>query len=256
MFSGTPVSPWRYGQSERSPIVQLAEALSDGGLDVDAVVSTNRVVPSRYDFGEGHWIDSSLGEALRLELEWGTAVVSLKPTLGWVMDVDSGLAVRRMDLSRSLTGKPSSAPGLAADQIETVATAVRQVVEAGPPEPTDGRPPVEVLLHERPDILATAWWMRELGYARTEAYGDTIASTAHVEVWSRQTPVAIGDVQRTFARAALEGKKPLLIATSQFTRSARKWADDADIALFTLWGEDLMLHQASKHAEEHLPRVF
>lgn len=155
----------------RSPIVQLAEALSDGGLDVDAVVSTNRVVPSRHDFGEGHWIDSSLGEALRLELEWGIAAVFLKPTLGWVMDVDSGLAIWRMDLGRSLTGLPSAAPCLVADQIETVAAVVRRVVEEGPSEPTDGRPPVEVLWDERPEIHAAAWWMRQIGYARTDAVG-------------------------------------------------------------------------------------
>jgi hypothetical protein len=251
-------SPWRWAEPTRSFIVQVADALVDAGIEVDAVASSNRRVPdlsARDD--ESKTVPESFGDALRIELEWGTATLAHKPSLGWVLDANDHLITRRLDLGLFATGEPSIAPGYATDDPAALVEAVARGVREGRWDSLEGQlRHSSIVYSDRPLLYATAWWMRELCYplAEVDLESPRVISAQHVVTAAKRC--GVGEVQRAFAEATVEGKPLVMFATRGYTRDAVKWADKAHLPLFNLWDDQYKLSAASSLAEEHIPTVI
>ena len=51
----------------------VADGLAKGGLDVEGVVSSNRLMPDKFDgAGKPHRIPTNFGDALRIEISLGS----------------------------------------------------------------------------------------------------------------------------------------------------------------------------------------
>jgi hypothetical protein len=252
-------SPWRWAEPTPTFVVQVADALADAGIAVDAVASSNRLVPdpsARDD--ESKTIPPSFGDALRVELEWGTATLAHKPSLGWVLDANDRVITRRLDLGLFATGGPSVAPGCATDDPAALAKAVARGVREGRWDSLEGQLRHSGIVYSnQPLLYATAWWMRELGYPLAEVVdfeSPRVISAQHVVTAAKRC--GLGDVQRAFAQATVEDKALVMFATGGYTRDAVKWADKAHLPLFNLWADQYQLSAASSLAEEHIPKVI
>jgi hypothetical protein len=42
-------TPWRWAEPSQSTVVSVADGLTKGGLDVEGVVSSNRLMPDKFD---------------------------------------------------------------------------------------------------------------------------------------------------------------------------------------------------------------
>jgi hypothetical protein len=253
-------SPWRWAESEQSPIVEAAEILSHQGHDVEAVASTNRLVP---DPIEGNDPPSSVpvgfGDALRIKLDRGVATLARKPTLGWVLDVSNHFVTRRLDLGFYSTGETSTQPGLQSEDIAEVVRAVERALAALPWGPLEGTlDALDVRLEESPLHHAVAWWMRELGYPGTYAseLRPDVVSSVKVKVMTKKSPAGLADVQRAFAQATVEEMKLCVFSAEGFTRSATRWADTAGAPLFNIWGDEYRLTAANSQAQERMPTIM
>jgi hypothetical protein len=253
-------SPWRWSEPERSEMVEAAEMLEAVGHDVTAVASRNRMVPHAAEgLDEPVFVPGTFGDALRIQLDWGQAVLARKPSLGWVLDVADEATTRRLDLASFATGHPSPAPGWHTGSVAQAAEAAAARIASGPWDPAEARVGNgEIYPSDHPLHHAVAWWMRELGYAETYAmdYEPKVVSNLEVAVCTRETSVDLRDVKTAFASAVVDGRKLVMFSVAGFTRGAQRWADRADIALFNVSVDGSHLSAASRLAQEHMPTVI
>lgn len=127
-----PTGLLRWSEAEPGPATRLADALDARGIEVSAVVGKNRVAQwiDRQTLVRGH-VSESVGEAVRIECQWGQATIAYRPAIGWVMDIPSMKWPEdgpfRWVLPHCLT-RPLLSPGPApsADRVEEVADVVAQ----------------------------------------------------------------------------------------------------------------------------------
>jgi hypothetical protein len=111
-------TPWRWAEASQSTVVSVADGLTKGGLDVEGVVSSNRLMPDKFDgAGKPHRIPTNFGDALRIKMSWGLGTLARKATLGWVFDANDHLVTRRIDFARYVTGTISPSPGFTTDDV-------------------------------------------------------------------------------------------------------------------------------------------
>ena len=260
--TGTVASPWCWAEPERTTVVRLAERLRDRGYRVEAVVSHNRLTSATFDV-EGEsvtHVPRAFGDALRVSTAWGSAMVSRKPTLGWVLDASDGLVTRRRDLSLHTGASPATSPGLHTDDVAELAEVVARAIDLGCWEPHEGHHELESFAFDDwPIHQAAAWWMRELGYPFAEARSSfddlRFESTAAVEIRTSDATMSLGDIQRVFAKAVADGRKPIVFMAGFLTRDAGRWADKANVAVFHV-SDDYALRALTAHAVEHMPVVL
>jgi len=164
-------SPWRWAEPLRSMIVRVADGLTKCGLDVEGVVSANRLIRDQVEGAANpRWVPEDFGDALRIRMRWGVGTLARKTTLGWVLDANNHLVTRRVDLARHATGTISHSPGLATDDVDLLVQAVARAVEEAEWDPAEGRiTPSDTSDSARPLDSVAAWWLRELGYSGVEA---------------------------------------------------------------------------------------
>ncbi|MEV7063696.1 hypothetical protein AB0N97_12965 [Streptomyces collinus] len=115
-LTGEPLpSPWRWNESEPSEMTELADLLDVRGVRVRRVVAGN----GYFAYGPRHApkldvFDGREGAFLEAEFPDAFVRVSLKPTLGWLVDVHvpqwDGWG--RVELAWCLRGTSSSTPGV------------------------------------------------------------------------------------------------------------------------------------------------
>ncbi|MEU8028031.1 hypothetical protein AB0C13_05260 [Streptomyces sp. NPDC049099] len=115
-LAGVPVaSPWRWHESEPSDMTELADLLVERGVCVRRVAAGNTYFPyGPRDELKLHIADSSEGAYVEAEFTGAFVRVSLKPSIGWLVDMhcpERG-AWRRVDLSYCLWGKELPTPGV------------------------------------------------------------------------------------------------------------------------------------------------
>jgi len=253
-------SPWRWAEPFRSTVVLVAEGLTERGLVVEGVVSSNRLMPDRIEgVAKPHWVQAAFGDAVRIKMPWGLSTLARKPTLGWVLDANDYLLTRRIDLARHLTGTTSPSPGLVTDDAGLLVQAVSRAVAEAEWAPGEGRIS-QSDINNAPRRLdaAAAWWLRELGYTGVEprcVSGSLQGVTGPLHVVTTDKRCRLRDVKNAFADASLNGKPLVMFAEGGYTRNATAWANTASVALFGIDAQS-RIWAASALATEHIPQVI
>jgi hypothetical protein len=253
-------SPWRWAEPFRSTVVLMADGLTKRGLEVEGVVSSNRLMPDRIEgAAKPHWVPAAFGDAVRIKMSWGVSTLARKQTLGWVLDANDHLVTRRIDLARYLTGTTSPAPGLATDDADILVQAVARAVVEGEWGPGEGRiSQSDISNAARPLDAAAAWWLRELGYTRVETgsvSGSLEGVTGSLHVVTTEKRCRLRDVKKAFADAVLEEKPLVMFAEGGYTRNATAWANEASVAMYGIDAQ-ARVWAASALAAEHIPQVI
>jgi hypothetical protein len=115
-LTGEPLSsPWRWNESEPSEMTELADLLDVRGVRVQRVAVENRYFACRSRSAPKLYLLGGLEGAL-LEAEFPKAFVrvSLKPSLGWLMDVHTPRwgGWGRVDLNWCIRSASSPTPGV------------------------------------------------------------------------------------------------------------------------------------------------
>lgn len=252
-------TPWRWAEPSQSTVVSVADGLTRGGLDVEGVVSSNRIMPDRFDgAGKPHRIPTTFGDALRIKMPWGLGTLARKMTLGWVFDANDHLVTRRIDLARYVTGTTSLSPGFATDDADLLVQAVTRAVSEAAWAPGEGRvPDSEIRSGTHPLDAAAAWWLRELGYPGVEAHtGHELGVCGPLSVVTTGKRCGLGAVKAAFANAALERRPLAMFSADGYTRDASAWASKASVALYGIDSQSLGIYAVSALATEHVPQVI
>jgi hypothetical protein len=252
-------TPWRWAEPSQSTVVSVADGLAKGGLDVEGVVSCNRLMPDKFDgAGKPHRIPTDFGDALRIKVSWGLGTLARKATLGWVFDANDHLVTRRIDFARYVTGTVSPSPGFTTDDADLLVQAVTRAVDEAEWAPGEGRvPDSEISYGTHPLDAAAAWWLRELGYPGVEAHaGHELGVCGPLYVVTTGKRCGLAAVKAAFADAALERKPLVMFAAGGYTRDASAWANKASVALYGIDSQSLGIHAVSALATEHVPHVI
>ncbi|WP_246203738.1 hypothetical protein [Streptomyces tailanensis] len=159
-LAGEPVpSPWRWHESQPSEMTGLADLLDAQGVRVRRVAVDNGYFPygPRYE-PKLDFMDSGRGGSV-LEAEFPEVFVrvSLKPALGWMVDVHSPLwdGWGRVELDWCLRGRSSAVPGMprASVSVREIAELLCQGWEAWDVEST-WEPPRPATPHSPESIFA------------------------------------------------------------------------------------------------------
>ncbi|ELS57079.1 hypothetical protein STVIR_1934 [Streptomyces viridochromogenes Tue57] len=222
-LAGVPLaSPWRWHESEPSEATELADLLDAQGVRVLRVAASNRYYP----YGPRHApkldVVGGRGAGAILEAEFSEAFVrvSLKPALGWTVDVHSPdwYGWSRIDLGWCLRGRSSPVPGMPTTQVS-----VREIAELlcrgprawdiesawRPPRPDAPLPSVstqalqEPLFTSPPDQeTAPDWftgflklWEADASSARHGTIGSLSASDVAGAVLEQLTDLGFADVR-------------------------------------------------------------
>jgi hypothetical protein len=252
-------SPWRWAEPLQSTVVRVADGLTAAGLDVEGVVSANRLMPDVIErAGRPRWIPTHVGDALRVKMQWGMATLARKATLGWVFDVSDHVLTRRVDLARCVTGTSSTSPGIVTDDADLLVKAVARAVKETEWAPGEGRISHSAIGNGTHLLDATAaWWLRELGYPSVEADAagaPGVSGPLYVVATSKRC--GLGAVKTAFADAALHRKPLVMFAGGGYTRDASAWAAKASVALYVIDGESRRIFAANALASEHVPDVI
>jgi hypothetical protein len=252
-------SPWRWAEPFQSTVVRVADGLARGGLDVEGVVSANRLMPDEFEgAGKPHWVPTNFGDALRIKMRWGIGTLARKATLGWVFDAKDHVVTRRVDFAQYLTGTISPSPGFATDDADLLVQAVTRAADEAEWDPGKGRiSHSEISYGTHPLDAAAAWWLRELGYPSVETHaGHELGVCGPLYVVTTGKRCGLGAVKTAFADAALERKPLVMFAEGGYTRDALTWANKASVALYGIDSQSLGIHAASALATEHVPHVI
>jgi hypothetical protein len=252
-------SPWRWAESIQSTIVRIADGLAAVGLDVDGVVSGNRLMPDLIErVRMPHYVQTYIGDALRIKMGWGIGTLARKATLGWVFDANDNVVTRRVDLARYITGMISPSPGMATDDADLLVQAVTRAVNEAEWSPLEGRLSHSSISSGAHSLdAAAAWWLRELGYPGVEAHvEDDLGVSGPLYVVTTSKRCALGMVKAAFADAALRRKPLVMFAEGGYTRDAASWAHRASVVLFQIDCQSLAINGANALATEHIPRVI
>jgi hypothetical protein len=250
-------TPWCWSEPSRSTVVQVADSLIESGIQVQTVVSANRVKrePDEEEL-RATVIDPAFGDALRVKMPWGIGTLARKAQLGWVFDVQTTDSTRRVDLAEALTGVASVSPGLITDDAELLVQGVTRIATGAEPLRVNGSiSPLDS--HPRRLEATSSWWLRELGYSGFEADASAdgaVTRTCHVVTSHRR--FGLSALKKAYADAALERKSLVVFTEGGYTRDARRWADKARVALFAVGQELAHIRPASAFAAEHIPDVL
>lgn len=252
-------TPWRWAESSQSTVVSVADGLARVGLDVEGVVSSNRLMPDKFDgAGKPHRIPTNFGDALRIKMSWGLGTLARKATLGWVFDANDHLVTRRIDFARYVTGTISPSPGFTTDDADLLVQAVTRAVGEAQWAPGEGRvPDSEISSSAHPLDSAAAWWLRELGYPAVGAdAGHQLGVCGPLFVVTTRKRCGLSALKAAFADAALERKPLVMFSAGGYTRDASAWANKASVALYGIDSRTLGIYAVSALATEHMPQVI
>ncbi|WP_210577667.1 hypothetical protein [Streptomyces sp. GESEQ-4] len=270
-------SPWRWNESGSSELTELAELLAARRVTVEHVTAGNRyralrngVVGLEVDIAEP-WE----GQFLEARTDDMDMRVSLKPDLGWLVDVryDQEGVWRRVDLGAWLEGQESSPePGVPLGRVtlsqlaDFVAHELRSIdaAEYWEPEIEYGDPRDEnaVLAPVKlsPVMLAEAVvaQLRERGFGDvSEDRGDSVFRSDRFWIEWREADSSLSTsmLQRLNGIAAAEGRRLILLTTSDISRPAVTFADKARGYVFQVRRDTGELMPLNRRAREtQLPR--
>lgn len=270
-------SPWRWNESGSSELTELADLLAARRVTVEHVTAGNRyralrggVINFDVDIAET-WE----GQFLEARTEDMDVRVSLKPALGWLVDVryDQEGVWRRVDLGAWLEGQESSSePGVPPDgvalsqladfvahELDRIDAAEYWEPETEYGEPRDGNAmPTSVKLSPLMLAEAVAAQLRERGFGDvSEGTGDSVFRSDRFWIEWREggSTLSTSMLQRLNGVAAAEGRRLVLLAMSGISRPAAAFADKARGYVFHVrqdTGELMPLN--SRARETQLPR--
>ncbi|MFF3909819.1 hypothetical protein ACFYZJ_28465 [Streptomyces sp. NPDC001848] len=262
-------SPWRWNESEPSDLTELADLLDARGLRVRRVAAGNR------------WFASGPRHAAKLDIAGGDdgcfveaefpdafVRVSLKPALGWLVDVyvPEVEAWGRVDLGWNLWSRTLPGPGVpradasVAEIVDVLGRGLKAwdlEVSGGPAEkdvsdwmedlgvgpdelvegsaPVDGRGslgPLQLTETVLDQLTSYGFGDLEEGDAETPMRSQTF----HIEWHNRAKNLSTPEVQRLNGLAAAAGeyvpKRLIVITTAGISRPAADFADTAKALVF------------------------
>lgn len=255
-FAKTEIaSPWRWAEAAQTTVVRVADGLTKCGVEVQGVVSANRLMPDQFEGADkARLVQDHLGDVLRVKMAWGIGTLARKATLGWVFDANDHLVTRRIDLGPYATGSVSPSPGWRTDDAEQLVQAIAKAVSDGQWDLGAGDPTrIDNYLAADPLDVAAAWWLRELGYSAVKHDGAGIRGPLNVITTTRRVGLAM--VKTAFADAALAQKPLVMFAEGGYSKDASRWANEAAVALYEIDRESMRIFAASSLATEHIPQV-
>ncbi|MGJ5897370.1 hypothetical protein ACSCBZ_36300 [Streptomyces niveiscabiei] len=274
-LTGEPVaSPWRWHESESSDMTELADLLDERKVRVLRVAVGNWYYPYGSPLAPRLGITSGDrgGSVLEAEVDGRFLRVSLKPTLGWTVDVHHPGWSKwgRIDVERLLRGRSSPAPGLPHGRVP-----VREIADllSRGPQAWDVETSAWTwrrvdlspgLLSDEPDWfadLAELWGttgetsmpspsgiaeavfhqLKDCGFTDLRA-GDIdtpiVSDTFHVVWHSSRKSLSRPEIERLSGQAAAAGeeipKRLIVITSSGVTKPAGEFADQAKAFAFHL----------------------
>lgn len=270
-------TPWRWNEAEPSQLTELADLLAARHVTVEHVSAGNKYRALRNGL-TGFDVDISEpweGQFLEARTDDMDVRISLKPALGWLVDVryDQEGAWRRVDLGAWLEGQESSPePGVplgrvsvsqladfVAHELHRIDAAEYWNLEAEYGEPRDGKA-VSASAKLSPFMLAEAVvaQLRERGFGDvSEGRGDPVFRSDRFWIEWREVESSLSTsmLQRLNGIAAAEGRQLMLITTSGLSRPAVTFADKARGYVFQVrrdTGELMPLNRRARETE--LPR--
>ncbi|MFF9177770.1 hypothetical protein [Streptomyces sp. NPDC014793] len=285
-------SPWCWHESEPSDMTELADLLVERGVNVRRVAAGNTYFPyGPRDDLKLHIADSHEGGYVEAEFPGAFVRVSLKPSVGWLVDAHSPGrgAWRRIDLSYCLWGRGLPTPGVPRADVtvnrvaDLIGDGPKAWVKSGPPwqPPKTWRPPAELhsgvqeplfrVYATEPDSALRSPGPGELAKVVLEqltalGFGDVreggsdspIHSEAYHIKWSDRTKtLSTSEIQRLNGLAAAAGEdvpKRLIVLTSGWiSRPAADFANRAKAFIYHLDPATGRLFPLNSRADELLP---
>jgi hypothetical protein len=265
-------SPWRWNESESSELTELADLLDEQGVKVRRVAAGN----GYFAYGSRHALKLDIiGERARsfVEAQFPGAFVrvSLKPALGWLVDVHTpdSSSWRRLALNSRVPRKLPPIPGVPPTDlpIEIITDLLCQGPEAWdvmphghPDEPGEdsvsggSRRPLsapenaEVVLEQ---LMALGFTDLTPGEGGVPIASDYL----HFEWRNSSKALSTPDIQQLNGRAAAAGDMPkrlILITSAGLTRPAADFADQAKAFVFCLDHATRTLMPLNSRARETL----
>lgn len=253
LASAPEPSPWRWNQASKSVLTQLADLLAAEGFAVTSVVAENRAFVVNAATPDGIAIRTaprSEGAFVRGHLGGIEIHVALKPSLGWLADVqmEGEPHWRRLDLVRLLGGQAAAIPGTGERPVDieamakTLALAAAELPSSanGKESPLTSSDPLGSPRPMQPGsteaALQVTAQLRTTGFSDvwTDDLGRLLRSQALHIVWRVNANDELGkrDLQQLNGIAAADGKVLLVITSGHVTRDARAFSDHAKAFVF------------------------
>lgn len=272
---GMPVaSPWCWHESEPSDMTELADLLVERGVRVRRVAAGNTYFLYGPPLEELRLYIAGSSEGGYVEAEFPDAFVrvSLKPKVGWLVDVccPERAVWRRVDLSYCLWGRTLPTPGV--PRADVTVNRIADLIGDGPKAWVKGAPPWEppktsrVSAEPQPDVQGPLFHLdatepdsvlRSRGSGRLAevaleqltafGFGDVRRSCSdksirsgayHIEWSDRTKTLSTSDIQRLNGLAAAAGedvpKRLILITAGGTSQPAADFADRAKAFIYHL----------------------
>ncbi|MFJ2863915.1 hypothetical protein [Kitasatospora sp. NPDC087314] len=262
-------TPWRWDEPAIGEIVALADDLATHGADVLMAVAQNRCRAVEADRGtKAEYFGSDQGDFVVVQGLGCLIRVSRKPLSGWSASVraDGGGVWQPLDLGGLLFGEPSVVPGVEPDRVdraklaELIADLVRLprvVTGEDRALSRDGLPEQRSQATDRPArsvlVEGAARELARRGFADVvpdDTCSRLESGTFHIEWWNRSKSMGLGDVQRLYGAAAVQGRRLMVLSESSATKPACAFADQAKAFIFTVDPEGRGLHSCNDLARE------
>ncbi|WP_143200442.1 hypothetical protein [Kitasatospora sp. CB01950] len=255
-------TPWKWDEPAAGEIVALADDLAARGADVLVAVAQNRCRAVEAERGaKAEYFERDQGDFVVVQGLGCLVRVSRKPLSGWSASVraDGGGVWQRLDLGDLLFGEPSVVPGVESDHVDraTLAGLVADLARLSRvPTAEDralGRDGLPAHRSQAVLIESAARELARMGFADvvTDVTCSRLESkTFHIEWWNRSKSMGLGDVQRLYGAAAVEGRRLLVLSDSSATKPACTFADQAKAFVFTVDPEGRRLHSCNDLARE------
>ncbi|MER7581492.1 hypothetical protein [Kitasatospora sp. NPDC097691] len=250
---GEEQTPWRWDEPAVGEIVALADELAARGADVLMAVAQNRCRAVEAERGKkAEYFGSDQGDFVVVQGLGCLIRVSRKPLSGWSASVraNGGGVWQRLDLGRLLFGEQSVVPGVEPDRVDPAELAVLVAGLARLSRvPTvddrfvsqDGLPGQRSQMDAGPQgsalVEGAARELARMGFADVvpDGTGSRLESeTFRIEWWSRSKSIGLGDVQRMYGAAAVEGRRLMVLSESSATKPACAFADQAKAFVFAI----------------------
>ncbi|MFB7376307.1 hypothetical protein ACFC6U_10075 [Kitasatospora purpeofusca] len=246
-------SPWRWDEPTTGEIVELADDLAFHGVDVLMAVARNRCRAVEADRGtKAEYFGSDHGDFVVVQGQGCLIRFSRKQLSGWSAAVraEGTGAWQRLDLGVLLLDEPSVVPGVDPGRVDRakLAELVAGLTRSSHVPTVDGRILGRDSLSAQrsqsayPSACPTpveraAWELARMGFA--DVVPDSTCSrleseTFRIEWWSRSKSMGLGEMQRLFGVAAVEGRRLLVLSESSATRPALAFADQGKAFVFAI----------------------
>lgn len=261
-------SPYCWGRAQHSVIIELADALVARGVPAEDIHVPRALKP---DIGSNKVVrDGGHSERLVLLEEMGEAQaeVALRPGLGWTADLeilDDAGSRGRMDLRFAVHHVREPRPDMPLRElpVDDLAGLLLEWWAADLETPNKwGRlwryAPTPRWSHlyseDLDDHEALSSWFHWCGFTDVQPQkvgGGVQLSGKHllVHLHAAASSVGLSVVQRVQGQASVAASRAAVISAAGFTRQARRWADDAGVALFGVAGGSVPrpVNQAAAH---------